>query len=643
VNVTTEYIGIITDAILIVLFFICIYFVKCKYKTGVFTSLVSVYTTLTMSNYILGLNQLLEYSKEVNSLIMIFFITWVVYGKRTSWKSISFKPHNFLDFGILIVVVFFLYKSIPEDFVFKPGDDYSSWGPNVKSLYFDKSLSTNFTMNSNSHSGYFQLYPPGQPLIQFLILQISSWSEKTVLFAINLYKISTIMMVLEIIFKKRLYLIYSWAIPVISLFVTYSLNFFNIYADSLLAIIFLGILTVLYLQQSQNSFNLYLGLVQVMLLAIIKPSSVFFIGILFIVFATIEIYNKIKVNEERKSLNLFMKLKTNRFIFIILLGGLVTEISWRVYTRINLTSQSLIPSSLLNLDNLNNGINFERIFETLRVFRDRLQDIVLIFGFNLSTMHILIAILALSGAMYKLNILKDKYRSILVGLLFGFVFYFTVIFYTYNFISDEYERSSGGSIIRYLSTYIVPWLVVIMLILLKSLTTIQKKISSYKIAATGITLSIVMLHLLIGEINRFDVDESFSEDRRSIEKVAEYVGKNPGSVYLIDQGSRIDQGSNGMSKNIFTYLVMPNKVNLSCWLIGNKMYEDNIGTCDISEIEISNFDYLYIVKNDGQITENSITRDLHDDSDNLPLELGLYEIEKNNLDINLNKTLIGYP
>jgi hypothetical protein len=121
-------------------------------------------------------------------------------------------------------------------------------------------------------------------------------------------------------------------------------------------------------------------------------------------------------------------------------------------------------------------------------------------------------------------------------------------------------------------------------------------------------------------------------------KVTRYVEENPGSVYLIEQGAQ------GMSKNMFTYLSMPNKVNLWCWSIGEKIYVGDFWTCDISELQkIRDFDYLYVINNDGQITENGIKGKLLEGSGTFPLDPGLYKIEKANAEIYLDKTPIGYP
>jgi hypothetical protein len=74
------------------------------------------------------------------------------------------------------------------------------------------------------------------------------------------------------------------------------------------------------------------------------------------------------------------------------------------------------------------------------------------------------------------------------------------------------------------------------------------------------------------------------------------------------------------------------------------MYEGDFWTCDKSElIKIRDFDYLYLLNNDGQITENGITGRSLEESANLPLDTGLYKIEKANSDIYLEKTRVGYP
>jgi hypothetical protein len=623
----------------VVLFFLVIYLLMLKLDLGVFTSLTTVYVTLTLSNYVLGLSRLLGISITINIILMLAFALWMLYRKKAPRNSINFRISKLLEFTVLVIVTLLLFKSIPDDFVFKTWDEYASWGPNVKSLYFDRLLSTDFTINSNSHSGVYQLYPPGQPLIQYQILQIFPWSEKIVLFATNLFKLSLIMMVLEIAFKKRPYLTYIWAIPVLSMFVTYSLNFYSIYADSLLSIIFLGTLTTLFLPRNQTGFHQYLGLILTMLLAIIKPSSIFFIITLCIILLTINVSNKLRnklrLQETDKPSNVLVSRRINLPTTLILASGIATELSWRVYCRLNLSSQALNPSNLLDPENISIKANLDRVFETLKVFRIKLQDIQFIFGFNLSTQLLLIALMFGTVISYRIKIINNKYKDLILGLFVGFVFYFAIIYYTYNFLTDEYERANGGSIIRYLSTYIVPWTISILLILL---SINQNKITSYKVAVAGLFLTSQTLNLLTQEVNRFEVDQLLYDSRESMVKVTNFVAKTPGSVYLIEQGAQ------GMSKNMFTYLSMPNKINLWCWSIGEKIYEGDFWTCDKSElIKIRDFDYLYVLNNDGQITENGITGKSREESANLPLDPGLYKIEKANAEIYLDKTPVEYP
>jgi hypothetical protein len=379
-----------------------------------------------------------------------------------------------------------------------------------------------------------------------------------------------------------------------------------------------------------------------MLLAIIKPSSIFFIITLCIILLTINISNKLRnklrFQETDKSSNVLVSRRINLSTTLILASGIATEISWRAYCRLNLSSQVLNPSNLLDPENISSKANLSRVFETLKVFRVKLQDIQFIFGFNLSTQVLLIALVFGAAMSYRSKILDDKYKDLILGLFVGFMFYSAIIFYTYNFLTDEYERSNGGSIIRYLSTFIVPWAILILLILLTSIIRIQKKSTSYKVALAGVILSIQTFNLLVQEVNRFEVDQLLNDFRQSMSKVTRYVEENPGSVYLIEQGAQ------GMSKNMFTYLSMPNKVNLWCWSIGEKIYVGDFWTCDISELQkIRDFDYLYVINNDGQITENGIKGKLLEGSGTFPLDPGLYKIEKANAEIYLDKTPIGYP
>jgi hypothetical protein len=124
-------------------------------------------------------------------------------------------------------------------------------------------------------------------------------------------------------------------------------------------------------------------------------------------------------------------------------------------------------------------------------------------------------------------------------------------------------------------------------------------------------------------VNATPSSEQINE-RKKIERqaniVKQYVKKND-SIYYISQGDM------GYYKNVFSYLLMPNKVNFWCWSIGEPIFQGDIWTCNESVVNnLSSFNYVFIAKNDGQLTDQFLTQI---DSKGKPktLATGLYRIE----------------
>jgi hypothetical protein len=203
--------------------------------------------------------------------------------------------------------------------------------------------------------------------------------------------------------------------------------------------------------------------------------------------------------------------------------------------------------------------------------------------------------------------------------------YFFLIFVFYSFFIDEYERNSGGSIRRYLGSFLL-------IVILSGIFELVKILNNHKLSKNGMLLILLSFQIIL-PTSQMKVDfinstpnTELLKERESIERQAEKVHrytKSNDSIYYLSQGDM------GYYKNVFGYLMMPNKVNFWCWSIGRPIFPGDVWTCDESAVEnLSGFDYVFIGKNDGQLTDQLLTG-VKKANDEIVLETGLYRIQKN--------------
>jgi hypothetical protein len=595
-------------------------YIKINFRNNdTYALLSSIFISIVII-YVFGLFHILHWLPLLQLVLCVFVIRSIRGKKLPEVDKISLL--------FLFMASFAWLKAVPENFKFVNWDEFVSWGPNIKALTFDDSFYTNFGSNGTMGGGY-KSYPPGQQIIQYLLTSKIGWSEQYVVWAQGLILILLISLVLELEFKflgLRKYLLF---VPVITMFYCLGYSFTTVYADGLLAILGLATYSIskdVFVDKQRKSSLLLIA--PYIILVLIKPTGIF-IAIFVLLMSLLQVEVKVKrgfgeVQQRTVRLHSINCLKKSILPVACIL---IAYISWQIYVSFHRIETLKFSFSGFQ------GALVERMISTYKVFFERINEAAIFIQFpgidRISTVtysQIIAIFIFLQIAMFLYYFSKKEIPiavSTVMPSLAG-IAYFLLIFVFYSFFIDEYERTSGGSIRRYLGSFLL-------IVILSGLFELVKILDNYKLSKKGLLFVLLSFQLIL-PTSQMKVDFINStpnlellKERENVEQQAEIVLQNTkrnDSIYYLSQGDM------GYYKNVFGYLMMPRKVNFWCWSIGRPIFPGDIWTCDESAAgNLSGFDYVFIGKNDGQLTDQLLTG-VKTSNEEKVLATGLYRIEK---------------
>lgn len=606
-----------------------------KYCKNIFNEkdLFSIFASVSFVSgvtYVLGLFNFLQF-RSIFNLVLSFLI---LRTSKSGFKR-NEKSSGLLIFGFSILA---WIKAVPEEFKFVNWDEFVSWGPNIKALTLEDSLYTNFGLNGSIGGGY-KGYPPGQQIMQYLFTSTIGWSESKVILAQGILLLILVFFVVEselfILSWKR----YFFVLPIISIFYLFGYSFTSIYADGLLAMFGLATYSMsksIFLKG--NKKQLYLLIPVYSILVLIKQIG-FVIALLILFLSLIQSRDIFSINgrERGYSANKLKILMGNAIAPFI--GITFAIFSWQLYISIN--SLETLRPSFYRPPNVKT--TFLRFNETAEVFVSHFHSKEVYFSLPFSNSYISSNFLHLFIVMFLLQMVISiaflklgRGKEILVATFstVACLIYLIFIFTLYVFGSDEYERKSGGSITRYIGTFVFIGLIILFLEFVKILR------DSFPSVISLVFVLVLQIALPSGQM-KSDLTHAMPnldllKGRMEIEAESIIAKK------FASKGDRfyyIRQGDMGYAKNVFGYLVMPNGVNWWCWSVGNQVFEGDMWTCDKSVLSnLISYQFLVISFNDGQLKYEDIVSNRFSNKKGV-LSEGVYRIYSDGTSVSSLKLL----
>jgi len=469
-------------------------------------------------------------------------------------------------------------------------DDFSHWGR------VSKIIADNGRLIVPTDAVWFQDYPPGMALFNYLFLQFSGFSAKQAMFSQGIFVFAALASLFSAIPKDA-----NRYVPIgVSLFaylLIYSIGpgLHTLSVDLIVGLVF-GIAVFGYLTARQSDrLSSVLRLVPlVMVLPLIKQ-----IGILF----SFVVIGIVVVDVLLKPVNMREKIKLTFAALFLLAMCILAHTSWSTHVSnmgVAKTFQAEItPTMVINA--FDQASATERQKKTIGNFTNRVFQIHLNYYQKQHFWFI-----GCLGFIWLISHMKRDSKSnvslISFLILFGGYFaYLGVLLVLYLFAFGAYEGPRLASFERYMNTYLVGMLIILFGL---SLAIFYKERR-----ARWTTIALIILSLLTAQPNlktaARDVRAIVSGQQNSkTEKVARYsdvINRNspPESRVFF-----VWPNSSGSEHTKFSFGILPRKGNRNCWSVGMPYYEGDVWTCRMTDREfeqvLMDYDYLFVAHTDNE-------------------------------------------
>lgn len=598
-----------------------IYFDK-RIEETLFLSILGIVLIIFLSGFVFNLLVGVYIIILLSSLLFIYnFIC--IYKKKKIIKENIFTPSFFF---FIVFSIFLILLNFGRLFIV--WDEFSHWALVVKNMFY---LNT-FGLGSDS-TVLAKSYLSGTSLFQYFCVKLNgTYNESILYFAQNLMFFSLILPIFKN-FKKlnNIMLWLSMAIVVLlpTLFYPYFYN--SIYVDGMLGIAFAYSIYSYYLnyENGLDKFNKINLSASILMLIFIKDFGLILslITIFIILIDNIFIRNKFSVK---------ILLKNSKDIILIYLPAIIIKILWTIELKKNVenvTSSNSLLSSIINLFKeglvgYKTTVYYE--FKNALFFRSLSSSSMLNISFVVG-----ICIFILLYCLLTYNIKKSKLKTSYIfsefTIILGGLGYALLILIAYLILFSEYEALRLASYERYISTYTLGMLLIIVALIINKYSNILRKNNIFCIISIISLICIINYSALLNMVkyardsinNTKDIRNQYKKFKSITDK---YVKKGD-LLYFISTND------DGIDFYIARYELTPNKMNLNyAWSIGNPYNDSDIWTVQISKEDwakhlINDYNYVYLFDIDEQfISKYNTLFDVNSKSIN---DNQLYKVEKN--------------
>lgn len=562
-------------------------------KWQIESALASICASLICLLYISGLLGLLQIAAQAILIIGVLLFIAEIF---TQWKRgliLQIITPGVLFFLLSTIGLWILTRSeYYSNFVFV--DDFSHWGR------VPKIIADNNRLVVSTDTIWFQDYPPGMALFDYLFLQLSGFNRNIAMFSQGIFIIAACAQFFSVIPKAvNRYTFFAVSMFIYSLIYFFGAGFHTLSVDLIVGVVF-GVALLGYLADRQKGkLASVLRLVPlVMVFPLIK-----LIGILFsFVIVGVVLCDLLLGSTTAKE-----RIKLAIAVLILGAACLISYVSWDVHVKsmgisktfnteitIGDVAKALAPATATERQKatIDNFIH--------RVFLPHPES-------KISRNYYWFALcLAFVGLLWHMgNDFKSRVQFVPFVVLFGgFCAYLMVFLVLYMFFFGAYEGARLASFDRYVNTYLVGVLIVLFGM---SLSQYFKGKRDRTATISFITICLlVMLPNLKAEF--YDLSHVIKgQPDGEVENVAKYWQEIQNKTYTNSRIYFIWQGSNGTENTIFDYGIMPRTHNQGCWSVGEPYNNGDVWTCRMttSEFEhtLMDYDYLLIAHADKKFAD----------------------------------------
>lgn len=530
----------------------------------------------------------LVFTVSLGGLLAIFQILKL--GRHFKKIKISYSD-------LLIVLPFIIfYFAIARDFKFLLWDEFSFWASSSKIIYETNSL---FKADSPI---FLKSYPPIQQLFQYYFVKQTFWSEKNVLYAQIFWVLSSVLCLVGSIVKRPVNIAFTFLFSATFLYF-FNYSYSTIYSDPLLGVCFAACLALAFDQHKKITTKILI-FISIASLVLIKEIAV----LLALVVVGVFFVNTVRQNE---SLGISLKNRLLSAVITSLLGLLSIFLilkSWAWYVaKIGATRDIVLPNLTALIDPASN----KRFSLTVGEFLIRLlkpgflsvSDHWLNNGPSILVVFILFAVSSLIILLINPRFERIKLSFTLLLVATGAVGYLFALLFTYLVFFTEYEGIRLASFERYLSSYMLAWLLLLFALFCSALDKVKTKLIVVTQLIVGLFIFLFVPNVFFKDIRLIESGGEAYQLRQKTEALADNVKQ---FIQLNEKVYFVAQNSNGLERTMFYYAMLPYTSSMSwCWSIGKKYYEGDVWTCDVNLTSLlDGYEYLAIYRGDESLWQS---------------------------------------
>lgn len=556
-----------------------------------------VVSALTISLYLSAIAGVLDYGE---SAIRAIGCVVLVASMPTAFLRAHKRQRTDFRLSFLMVPVFLIVFFTPKDSKLLNHDEFSFWGPSLKIIHETSRLWGSQSPIELKH------YLPGQQLVQNFFLDSAQFDERSVL-AIQIGLLSAGLLAVVGILTTGLFAgALGMATTLIAPFF-FGFAFRSIYVDLLLSTSFAVSLATL-MRRETGRISHGLLVISVTFGALLKHSGMI-LGLL-----AVFVYFVRQFDENRQRTDSWWPSRTTVLSIVTpSVAAIAPYLTWATYCSL----VSMKPSTELGLfDGITNGTSQERLTLTLNAFNEEMKAPSLPSAMVLDRIPLdlpqvsyvaVIAILVVVTQLVvqpRLDNQRKKSKALAIGMTVSVIGYLTFLIFSYLFVFGEYEGIRVASLGRYVSTFLLAWTIVLVIVSTEMLSkrlqkgvceSDKKKILYSAIAFIAFVSSIGLVHASLGN--------QTSHPSYPLRRKAEAIAFNLRPLLRsTDKYYFVDQSSTGLTYWMFRYLMIPNLPQTGCWSIGKPYSEADVWTCDVSiKMILGQFEFLVVYNGDRQL------------------------------------------
>ena len=485
--------------------------ISYKFKKRICQTLPVAFFSIMIILYIFGLLQCLKIGVYLITFIYpILFLICIIHSSIKKNLKEFFKNYIVTPDVLIFTLLFSAFGVSTYNRIFTACDDYGYWSMAVKNMFY----LDDFVTNSNSIIRL--VYPPFPTILQYFFEKVIGENRQGIeLFATILFGLSLLLPLLKNLKPKRIIslICISGVILAIPAIFIESWFYFTIYVDSLLGLL-IGYVLFEYYTSSKDTFSILSLILGISVLTLTKPTGFFISLIIMGIIGLDYIFNLFNKNLKSFIKSLF-NLKNLKIIIILFVAILIAYSSWTIY-------KSKVPTDIENKSNKQeSSISYvvQTIWSTFTGNSQNTKDVTSFvnlltdlfdkntysskpFGMSAGTWISLFVILSI--LLYKFVYKDDdkkRFIKYMSSIFIGTFVYICFLQVAYVIEFPDIEAVSHASIERYLGTF----LMAILIVLIGIFIDYNNKKENYSCSTYVLILAVVLIFTPITPISNITI------------------------------------------------------------------------------------------------------------------------------------------